>query len=148
MPTTTVNDAETRERLTGPAVKAFFRLAGLWELTEAQQLSLLGESLSRSTLHNWEAHRPSTLSVDQLMRISLLLAIYEGLQRFFRRSPVEADRWIHRPIAESPLVGATPLDFALTGGIPALVALRQYIEGAAGGAPSREWYPPLSREGE
>jgi hypothetical protein len=144
----TVNDADTRARLTKPAVRAFFRLTGTWRLTEAQQLALLGESISRSTLNTWETAGPrGVLSVDQLARISYLLGIYEGLQRFFRRAPREGDRWVRRPRAESPFLGASPLDFMIRGGIPAMDAVRRYVDAAAGGPPSRSWYPAPSREG-
>ena len=34
------------------------------------------------------------LSGDQLMRVSLLLGIYEGLERLWRRTPAEADAWV------------------------------------------------------
>jgi hypothetical protein len=80
------------------------------------------------------------------MRTSLLLAIYEGLQRIFRRAPVEGDRWMRAPRAESPFGGRSPLDVILTGGIPALQAVRQYVDAATGGPPSREWYPAPPRE--
>jgi hypothetical protein len=138
----TINDHETRQRYTGAAVRAFLRLARQWDLTEAQQLTLLGASLARATLSGWKAEETSrtTLSIDQLTRISYLLAIYEGLQRFFRRAPEEADRWVRRPRPEAPFDGATPLHVMLDRGIPGLDAVRRYVDAAAGGPPSRSWH--------
>ena len=137
----TINNHETRERLTAPAVRAFVRLAKTWELTEAQQLTLLGASLSRVTLNGWKSEGAKTaLSIDQMMRISFLFGIYEGLQRFFRRAPAEADRWVRRPRQEAPFNGATPLQVMLDQGIPGLEAVRRYVDAAAGGPPSRSWH--------
>jgi hypothetical protein len=143
-----INDAETRDRLTKPAVRAFFRIAELWRLQETEQLALLGNSVSRSTLNTWRTGGPKTaLSVDQIMRASLLVGIYEGLQRLFRRAPAEGDRWIARARPEVPFNGDSPIAYMVRGGIPALIAVRQYVDAATGGPPSRAWYPPPSREG-
>ena len=87
-----ISNAETRERLTKPAVQGFLKIADLWNLSEPQQLALLGESISRSTLNSWRSKGPKgLLSVDQVQRASLVLGIYEGLQRIFRRAPAEGD---------------------------------------------------------
>ncbi len=143
-----VIEKETRKRLSAPAMRAFFTITAAWELTEAQQLALLGASISRSTLHTRESDGPRTvLSIDQFARVSHLVAIYEGVQRFFRRAPAEGDRWVRRARAEPPFLGVSPLDVMLRGGIPALEAVRHYVDSAAGGPPSRAWYPAPSREG-
>ena len=137
----TINDPNTRKKLTASSVRAFTQLTRLWNLTEAQQLTLLGASISRATLNGWKTAGPKApLSVDQMMRISYLLGIYEGLQRFFRRAPVEVERWIRRPRTEGPFLGAAPLDVMLRQGIPGLEAVRRYVDGAAGGPPSRAWH--------
>jgi hypothetical protein len=142
----TANDAETRQRLAAPAVRAFAGLAKAWGLRTDEQLQLLGYSLSRQTWANWQSSPPPELSVDQLARISYLLGIYEGLQRIWRRAPEEGDAWIRRPRAEAPFDGEAPLVFMRSGGIPALVQVRAYVDAATGGPPSREWYPPPPRE--
>src|SRR5665213_3746682 len=92
------NDLDTRERLTGNAFRGYVKLAELWGLQTDEQIDLLGASLSRGTLANWAAGtRRFVLSGDQLMRVSLLLGIYEGLQRIWRHASAEADAWIRRP---------------------------------------------------
>lgn len=137
----TINDPATRNRLTASSARAFFRLAHVWELSEAQQLTLLGASISRATLNVWRNEGPkSPLTIDQLTRISYLLGIYEGLQRFFRRAPAEAERWVRRARPDDPFGGAAPLDVMLQQGIPGLAAVRQYVDGATGGPPSRTWH--------
>ena len=134
-----INDPATRKRLSASSVNAFVQLGRRWELTEPQQLALLGESISRATLNGWKTSGPKApLSVDQLTRISYLLGTYEGLQRFFRRAPIEAERWLRRPRVEPPFLGATPLDVMLRQGIPGLDAVRRFVDSAAGGPPSRD----------
>jgi hypothetical protein len=143
---TVVNDADTRERLSGPAIRGFLQLTRIWNLRTDEILDLLGASVSRGTLNNWGKGNVSTLSADQLMRISYLLAIYEGLQRIWRRAPAEADAWMRRPRPEVPFSGSAPLEVMRQGGIPAFAAIRGYIDGITGGPPSREDYPPPPRE--
>ncbi len=150
MPSTidTASDPETRERLSPAAVRGFLGLTSLWGLSEANQLTLLGASISRPTLGVWKSGGTKTaLNIDQLTRISLLLGIHEGLERFFRRQPAESAAWLRRPRTDEPFDGRTPLDVMLHGGIPGLEATRRYIDSAAGGPPSRSWHVlGLSRE--
>ncbi len=141
-------DAETRERLSPPAIRAFVQLAALWKLSETEQLALLGESVGRSTLYEWRRGTVrAALNQDQIMRTSFLLGIYEGLQRIWRRTPQIADAWVRRPLASKPFQGREPLAYMIAGGIPAMADTRAYLDGANFGPPSREWYPPPSREG-
>jgi hypothetical protein len=142
-----VNDAETRERLSRRAFQGFLRLADLWSLSTEERIDLLGASISRGTLNNWaKGETRPILSADALMRVSLLLGIYEGLQRIWRRSPRDADAWVRRPRVDGPFRGAQPLDFVRNGGIPALIAARTYVDGINGGPPSREDYAQPPRE--
>ncbi|HET8712466.1 MAG TPA: antitoxin Xre/MbcA/ParS toxin-binding domain-containing protein [Gemmatimonadales bacterium] len=134
---TAINDPALRKRFSGSAVRAFLDLARVWKLSVAEQLELLGSSMTRQTLTKWGARSKASLSADELMRISFLLAIYEGLQRIWRNAPEEADKWIRRPRKEAPFEGATPLDY-MRRGIPALERTRVYVDTIAGGPPSRE----------
>jgi hypothetical protein len=143
-----VNDAETRNRLSGPAFRGYISLADRWALSTDERIDLLGASVSRNTLANWaEGNTRILLSGDQLMRISLLLGIFEGLERIWRRAPVEADAWVRRPRVENPFRGTAPLQFMRDGGIPALVSTRAYVDGMTGGPPSRSDYVQPPREG-
>lgn len=129
---------ESRERLAGPAARGFRRIAKLWGVTVEQQLALLGESVSRSALHEWDKHPPKVLTVDQFIRMSYLVGIYEGLQRIYRHNADEGDGWVQRANSDAPFNGSTPLDFMLRGHILALAAARAYIDSVTGGPPSRE----------
>ena len=147
-PVRAVNDRETRERLSGTAIKSFLKLAAVWGLTTAEQLDLLGASISRGTLTNWVRGDQSLLSADQLMRISYLLGIYEGIQRIWRRAPAIADAWPRQRRYDAPFGGATPVELLQEGGIPAFAAVRAYVDGLTGGPPSRAEYvqPSPARE--
>lgn len=140
-----INDPATRDKLSGPAVRGFLRLAETWKLRAEEQIDLLGASVSRGTLHNWARGKASVLSADQLMRVSYLLAIYEGLQRLWRAAPAEADAWIRRSRPEVPFQGLSPLEFMREHGIMALAATRAYVDGMTGGPPSRAEYPAPAR---
>ena len=145
-----LNDPDTRERYTNAAVKAIVRIARQWGLTEAQQLALLGESISRPKLSEWKREERSKrpLSRDQMERVSYLLGIYEGLERVFRNAPHEVERWMRRPRQEPPFDGVSPLDVMLARGIEGLAAVRRYVDGATGGPPSRSWHTiGAAREG-
>lgn len=148
MPAMTVSaqDAETRERLAGPAIRAFFRITDLWGLTDAERLVLLGESVGRSTLQGWKKNPPRTLSVDQIERCSYVVAIYEGLMRVFRRAPELATYWLKTPRAEPPFHGKSALHVILGGRSEHLAIVRRFIDHANGGPPSREDSPAPPRE--
>ncbi len=142
-----VNDATARARLSGPAVRAYLKLASLWALDTEEQIDLLGASVSRGTLRNWALGKTEAmLSADQLMRISFLLGIYEGLQRIWRRAPAEADLWLRRSRSEGPFRGLAPIAYMRQGGIPALSATRSYVDGMTAGPPSRTEYVSPPRE--
>lgn len=142
-----INDAETRARYAGPAVRAFLNLARVWKLSQSEQIDLLGASVTRQTLGNWAVRAPATLSADELMRISFLLGVFEGMQRIWRHAPNEADKWIRRPRHEPPFYGASPLEF-MRRGIPSLEKTRAYVDGVTGGPPSREDYAAPPREAD
>lgn len=133
-----VNDATERARLTPPAVRGFTRLAAYWALTMCEQVDLLGGSVSRSTLRRWATGaRPRRLDADQLTRVSCLLAIHEGVERIWRAAPTEPGAWIRRHRPESPFHGLSPLERMRRGGIPAMLAVRAWVDHATGGPPGR-----------
>jgi len=148
LPAGTSPDAETRQRLSLPAVQAFVRIADLWRLTELEQLGLLGESVSQQTLSGWQQGKiHGALNQDQIMRMSYLLGIYEGLERIWRRTPAQTDAWVRRATDDVPFLGRAPLAYMLVGGIPAMAETRAYIDAANFGPPSRESFRPMPHEG-
>jgi hypothetical protein len=111
------------------AVRAFFRLAGLWSLTMEQARVLLGRP-ARATLYNWKAGRLRGLPHDTLQRISYLLGIHKALQILYS-DPALADAWIQRPNAA--FGGQSALERMLAGDITDLAAVRAHLDAARGG---------------
>src|SRR5687767_15166668 len=94
-----------RRQLSGPAMRAFFRLASLWELTNEEQRALLGWPPA-STFYKYKAGQVAALPYDMLERISLLLGIYKDLQILYPEVGL-ADRWVRLPNSNS-LFGGKP----------------------------------------
>ena len=117
------------ERLSGPGIRAFFKIAELWDLSGAEQQALLG-GISRSTLQRWKRDQDALLSQDQLERISYLLGIYKNLQILL---PTTADGWVKRPNSAPLFGGQTALAVMVTGGMASLRQVRMYLDAQCGG---------------
>jgi hypothetical protein len=111
------------------AVRAFFRLAGLWGLTMEEARVLLGRP-SRARLYNWKAGRVSGLPHDTLQRISYLLGIHKALQILYSE-PHMTDAWVRRPNAA--FGGQSALERMLAGDVADLAAVRAHLDAARGG---------------
>jgi uncharacterized protein (DUF2384 family) len=111
-------------------LRAFERIAQLWGLSIAEQLTLLGLS-SRSTYFKWRKESQVRLPRDTLERISYLLGIYKALQLLLPDTRA-ADEWIRRP-NEAPLFGGrSALDRMLSGNVADLYIVRQYLDAQRG----------------
>lgn len=113
-------------------LRAFVRIAELWQLSVDQQLQLLGEP-PRSTYFAWRKHpEKAHLPRDALERLSNLLGIYQSLQ-ILLPEPALADAWIHKPNVAPPFGGRSALDRMLAGNVSDLNAVRCYLDAARGG---------------
>jgi hypothetical protein len=123
--------ATERRRTSGPALRAFFRIAAAWGLDAEAQLGLLGWP-SKSAFYNWRAGADVTLPYDTLVRLSLVLGIYKALHILYPEAEF-ADGWMTMP-NRNPLFGKrTPLDFVLRGGVIALQDVRRLLDARRGG---------------
>jgi uncharacterized protein (DUF2384 family) len=116
--------------LSGPALRAFFRVAELWRLDTREQQILLG-SPAPSTFFKWKKELSGSLSRDVLERISYVLGIYKALQILFNDSR-NADEWISRPNAAAPFGGDSALKRMLGGNVSDLYVVRQYLDAQRG----------------
>src|SRR3569833_616181 len=73
------NQAHQAQAAGAVGLRAFARIAELWHLSIAEQLTLLGLS-SRSTYFKWRKESQVRLPRDTLERISYVLGIYKALQ--------------------------------------------------------------------
>ena len=120
-----------RKRLSGPALRAFFRIAELWNLSVREQMTLLGLS-ARSTFFNWKKDPNTALPKDTLERVSYILGIYKALQILLPDERA-ADEWVRCPNTALPFGGRTALDRMLSGQVADLYVVRQYLDAQRGG---------------
>ena len=123
-------DPEVRRKLSGPALRTFFNIAGVWRLTVAEQRALLGWPAS-STFHKYKAGDYGALSFDTLTRLSLVIGIFKNLQVLYPE-PAFADAWVRMPNTH-PLFGGRPALATMTdGGIDGLYRVRRLLDARRG----------------
>ncbi|MCR8724601.1 MbcA/ParS/Xre antitoxin family protein [Frigidibacter sp. ROC022] len=124
---------ETRDpaRTAAVALKAYARVAAAWSLSQKEAAALA--DMSEST---WKrARKPGftgELTKDQLLRLSAVIGIYKSLELYF--SEPLARVWMTRPNGGPLFGGARPVDAAIDGGLPQILATRAYLDALRGGA--------------
>eukprot|EP01037_Dinobryon_pediforme_P002597 gene2595-2637_t len=106
------------------------RLFAAWKISVPDSAMLAGVSprtWNRMKGGTWSA----SLSQDQMMRASGLVGVYKGLHLCF--SDELADQWIQMPNDGSLFNGATPAAVMVSGGLPAILRVREYIDALRGG---------------
>ena len=111
-------------------LRAFTRIATLWQLSIAEQLRLLGLN-SKSTYFKWRKDAHARLPRDTVERLSYLLGIYQALQILLPQ-PAAADQWLRRPNDAAPFGGRSALDRMLSGQVADLFLVRQYLDAQRG----------------
>lgn len=119
-----------RERLAGAGLKAYRRLVDFWRLSNEEAAALIDvtdRTWARMKKPGWSGR----LSHDQLLRLSALIGLYKSLHLYFSKRL--ANDWAGRP-NDGPLFrGDRPLDRMVAGGLPAIMAVRDYIDALRGG---------------
>ena len=123
--------APERDRLAGPALRTFFRIAEAWGLTNDEQMILLGVT-ARSTFFKWRKEGEGLLPKDTLERISYVLGIYKALQMLLP-SDEAADAWIRKPNTAPLFGGASALERLMSGNVADLYEVRRYLDAQRGG---------------
>ncbi|MDX1515634.1 MAG: MbcA/ParS/Xre antitoxin family protein [Woeseiaceae bacterium] len=130
--------ADILERIAGPrplaefdpadvdrvALKAFFAIAGEWQLSRDQAMTLLG-SPSERTFYRWRAGKVSSLPKDTLERISVLLGIYKAIHILLPEAD-RANEYVHRPNAA--FGGDSALSVMLRGRVEHLYRVRRHLD--------------------
>ncbi|MCA0423736.1 MAG: MbcA/ParS/Xre antitoxin family protein [Proteobacteria bacterium] len=120
-----------RRKLSGPALRTFFRIADAWKLSADEQMTLLGTT-TRSTFFGWKKSAEAVLPKDTLERISYILGIWKALQ-ILLPNEASADAWVKRP-NDAPLFGGrSALECMLSGQVADLFLVRQYLDAQRGG---------------
>ncbi len=123
--------AVERRGYSAPALRTFFRIAGLWDLSVAEQMALLGVT-ARSTFFKWKKNSDTALPKDTLERISYVLGIYKALQ-ILLPDETAADEWVKRPNSAAPFGGRSALERMSSGQVADLYVVRQYLDAQRGG---------------
>jgi len=114
----------------GAGLRAFARIADLWNLSIDQQLTLLGIA-SRSTYFKWRKESQPRLPRDTLERLSYLLGIYKALQLLLPEAKA-ADAWLHKANSAPLFEGKPALERMLSGNVADLYLVRQYLDAQRG----------------
>ena len=120
----------TSARAAGAALRTFFRLAEAWNLSVAEQTTLLG--VARATLYQWKQGKVAPLDRHLLERLSHLFGIYSSLQILFPASG-RADEWVRKPNSARLFGGRSALDRMLGGQVSDLFVVREYLDAQRGG---------------
>ena len=120
----------TSTRAAGAALRTFFRLADAWNLSVAEQTTLLG--VARATLYQWKQGKVAPLDRHLLERLSHLFGIYSSLQILFPASG-RADEWVRKPNSARLFGGRSALDRMLGGQVSDLFVVREYLDAQRGG---------------
>lgn len=119
-----------RERLSAPALRAFFNIMSRWQVRDEDARLLLG-GVSNGPFYEMKRNPDRLLDADRLLRISYLIGIFKGLR--ILHTETLADEWIHLPNTNPIFAGQTPLAYMKRGGVPAMLTVRRLIDARRAG---------------
>ena len=119
-----------RERLSAPALKAFFNVMARWKVRDEDARALLG-GVSNGPFYEMKRHPDRLVDADRLTRISYLIGIFKALQILHARAL--ADEWVHLPNGNPVFAGQTPLAYMIRGGLPAMQTVRRLVDARRAG---------------
>jgi Protein of unknown function (DUF2384) len=125
-----ITSREECERLGPAALKAFFNIAARWHLRDEDAMRLLG-GMASSTYYAMKKSPRRAIDADTMLRISYLIGIFKALN--ILHSTALADRWVTLPNRNPIFRGATPLEYMIRGGIPAIQLVRRLLDARRGG---------------
>ena len=120
-----------RRGLSGPALRTFFRIVDLWDLSVDEQMTLLGLT-AKSTFYKWKKNPNTVLPRDALERISYVVGIYKALQILLPDKGA-ADRWVKQPNSALTFGGRSALERMMSGQVADLYIVREYLDAQRGG---------------
>ena len=119
-----------RERLSAPALKAFFNIAARWKVRDEDARALLG-GVTNGPFYEMKRKPDRILETDRLTRISYLIGIFKALNILHSRKL--ADEWIRLPNSNPIFAGDTPLAYMIRGGLPAMQTVRRLLDARRAG---------------
>jgi hypothetical protein len=125
-----LTNKDVAKRLSPAAVKAFLKIAGIWELRDEDARQILG-GISNGAYYQLKKQGSRVLDQDRLTRISLLTGIFKALNILYSKRL--ADHWIQLPNTNPMFDGGTPLAYLIRGGVPAMLRVRELLDARRGG---------------
>lgn len=119
-----------RERLSAPALKAFFNLAARWNVRDEDARALLG-GMTNGPYYELKRAPDRVLDTDRLTRISYLIGIFKALH--ILHGDALADEWVRLANAHPLFGGRTPLEYMVKGGLPAMHTVRRLLDARRAG---------------
>ena len=119
-----------RERLSAPALKAFFRIMARWKIRDADARALLG-GVTNGPFYEMKRRPDRLLDTDRLTRLSYLIGIFKALH--ILHGPRLADEWVQLPNSNPIFDGQTPLAYMVRGGLPAMQVVRRLLDARRAG---------------
>jgi len=119
-----------RERLSTPALKAFFNIMARWKVRDEDARALLG-GVSNGPFYEMKRKPARTVEADRLTRISDLIGIFKTLHILHGREL--ADGWVHLTNRNPIFAGQTPLAYMIRGGLPAMQTVRRLLDARRAG---------------
>lgn len=119
-----------RERLSGPALRAFFNMMTRWNVRDEDARALLG-GVSNGPFYEMKRNPERVVETDRLTRISYLIGIFKALH--ILHSQGLADEWIQLPNSHPIFAGQTPLVYMIRGGLPAMQTVRRLVDARRAG---------------
>lgn len=121
---------EVRERLSAPALEAFFTIMSRWRVRDEDARVLLG-GVSNGPFYEMKRRPDRLLEADRLTRISYLIGIYKALH--ILHADDLADAWMQLPNRNPVFGGGTPLAYIVRGGLPAMQTARRLLDARRAG---------------
>lgn len=127
---TDLGAAAARDRLSPPALKAFFAIMARWKVRDEDARALLG-GVTNGPFYEMKRHPDRVLEVDRLTRVSYLIGIFKALNILHGRTL--ADEWVHLANRHPIFSGRTPLAVMIQGGLPAMQTVRRLLDARRAG---------------
>jgi hypothetical protein len=119
-----------RERLSAPALKAFFNIMARWHVRDEDARVMLG-GVTNGPYYEMKRNPDRLVEVDRLTRISYLIGIFKALRILHGHKL--ADEWVHLPNQNPIFAGQTPLAFMMRGGLAAMQTVRRLLDARRAG---------------
>jgi hypothetical protein len=129
-PLADLSERATRGRLSGPALRGFFRIMAKWQVRDEDARALLG-GVSNGPFYDMKRDPDRVLDADRLTRISYLVGIFKALGILYPDALAAA--WVQRPNTNPIFGGQTPLAYMLKSGLPGMLTVRRLLDARRAG---------------